>query len=74
MYKVINSFMDLHDAGHPYNVGDPFPREGVKVTESRIVELSGSNNKQGRPLIEFLEEKKTEKFRKKGSTKKDFPK
>lgn len=58
MYKVIKFFTDLHDADHPYNVGDTFPREGIKVTEERLAELSGSDNRQGVPLIELLEDEK----------------
>lgn len=57
MYKVINYFTDLQDKNHPYNVGDPFPRAGLEVTEERLAELSGSKNKQGKPLIEKVEEK-----------------
>lgn len=57
MYKVINYFTDLQDKNHAYNVGDPFPRAGLKVTEDRLAELSGSNNKQGKPLIAKVEEK-----------------
>lgn len=56
MYKVIKHFIDLHDNDHSYNVGDIFPREGVKVEGTRIQELAGSNNKQGTPLIELVEE------------------
>lgn len=52
MYRVVAFFTDLHDDDHPYNVGDPFPREGITVTDERIAELSGKDNKQGRPLIE----------------------
>lgn len=55
MYRVINFFTDLHDGNHPYNVGDSFPREGVKVTEERLAELSGPSNKRGVPLIEKYE-------------------
>lgn len=55
MYRVIRFFTDLHDGDHPYSVGDPFPRQGVKVTEERLAELSGSSNKQGTPLIEKFE-------------------
>lgn len=57
-YKVIKFFTDLHDNDHPYNVGDSFPRSGVTVTEARLKELSGSDNKQGVPLIKAVEEKK----------------
>lgn len=56
MYKVIKFFTDLQDNDHPYNVGDIFPREGVTVTEGRIAELAGSENKQGQPLIEEVKE------------------
>lgn len=55
MYKVIKYFTDMHDKNHPYNVGDEFPREGIKVTAERLKELSGSDNKQGVPLIELSE-------------------
>lgn len=57
MYKVIKFFNDLQDSCHPYNVGDVYPREGAETTDERIAELSGSDNKQGKPLIEKVEEK-----------------
>lgn len=50
-YEVIHFFTDLQDFGHPYHPGDVFPRAGIKVSEVRIQELSGSNNKQHKPLI-----------------------
>lgn len=56
MYKVIKYFTDLHDNNFAYYVGDSFPRKGVEVAETRIAELAGSNNKQGEPLIELVEE------------------
>lgn len=56
MYRVIKYFTDLHDDDHPYNVGDTFPREGIEVAEERLAELAGSNNKQGVPLIELVED------------------
>lgn len=56
MYKVIKHFIDLHDNDHSYNEGDIFPREGVDVSEERIRELAGSDNKQHTPLIELVEE------------------
>lgn len=56
MYKVIKHFIDLHDNDHSYNEGDIFPREGVDVSEERIKELVGSDNKQHTPLIELVEE------------------
>lgn len=51
MYKVIKYFMDLQDKNHEYNVGDTFPRKGVKVSDERIKELAGNENKRGEPLI-----------------------
>lgn len=56
MYKVIKYFTDLHDNNFAYDVGDIFPHEGVEVAETRIAELASSNNKQGEPLIELIEE------------------
>lgn len=55
MYKVIKHFTDLHDNDYPYNVGDIFPRSGVSVSEGRLAELAGSGNKQGVPLIRYVE-------------------
>lgn len=55
-YKVIHYFTDLQDFNHPYNVGDTFPRVGVKVSSARLAELSSSNNKQKKPLIKLVEE------------------
>lgn len=57
MYKVIQYFTDLQDFNHPYKVGDIFPRLGMKVSEARLKELSGKNNKQGKPLIKLVEDK-----------------
>jgi hypothetical protein len=56
MYKVISFFTDLQDFNHPYKVGDVFPRQGMNVSEERLKELAGSRNKQGKPLIEKIEE------------------
>lgn len=56
MYKVIKFFTDLQDNDFPYEVGDPFPRKGLEVSEDRLTELSGSDNKQGQPLIEKVAE------------------
>ena len=58
MYKVIEYFTDLHDNNHPYNVGDTFPRKGLSVTDERLKELSGSNNKRGMPLIKKVNAQK----------------
>lgn len=65
MYKVIKFFTDLQDNNYPYNVGDVFPHKGMTVTEARLAELAGSENKQGVPLIEYVEKKTTAKRAKK---------
>lgn len=59
MYRVVEHFTDLKDGGHPYNVGDAYPREGLKVTEERLKELSSTNNKRRIILIKEVEEKPT---------------
>ena len=57
MYKVIAYFTDLQDNGHPYHIGDAFPRKGVNVSKERLDELSSGRNKRKKPLIEFIAEK-----------------
>lgn len=56
MYRVVKFFTDLQDGDHPYHVGEAFPRDGVDVTEERIKELSGKENRQGVLLIENVEQ------------------
>lgn len=53
MYKVIKYFTDLQDNDCPYKEGDIFPRKGVEVSEERLAELSGSNNRRKEPLIKL---------------------
>lgn len=50
-YKVIHPFTDVEDFRHVYNVGDKYPRIGMKVSEERLKELSSNKNKQKRALI-----------------------
>lgn len=71
MYKVIVYFTDLHDNDHEYHEGDIFPREGVKVADERLAELSGSDNKRGIPLIEKVEEEHERKPGKQPGKKKE---
>ena len=60
MYKVIKYFTDLQDNNYPYNVGDDYPRSGLDASENRIEELSSTSNRQGQPLIAFVEVKAEE--------------
>lgn len=55
-YKVIKYFTDLQDDDYEYNVGDPFPRNGLDVSKKRLTELSTKNNRQNKPLIERVQE------------------
>ena len=50
-YKVIEYFEDGQDNRYPYSAGDTFPREGVKVSDERLAELSSDKNKRGKVLI-----------------------
>ena len=61
MYKVIHYFNDLQDDGYAYNVGDEFPHKGMTVTNERIAELAGLENKQGVPLIAEVKQKRAKK-------------
>lgn len=51
MYKVLEYFTDLQDNDYPYEVGSYYPREGLEITEDRLVELSTTKNKRGIILI-----------------------
>ena len=59
-YKVIHPFTDLQDNNYLYKVGDSFPHLGFSVTDARLRQLSGTNNKRGKALIEFVEDKELE--------------
>ena len=56
MYQVMEYFTDHQDADHEYHPGDIFPREGISVSEERLRELSGSDNKRGMPLIAKIQD------------------
>ena len=58
-YRVTEFFTDLQDGDHPYDVGDTYPRKGLKPTEKRIEELSSGKNLRGVPLIVAEEKSKT---------------
>lgn len=55
MWVAIKLFTDLQDKDHLYEKGDPFPREGLEVSEERMKELASDKNLQGTPLIENKE-------------------
>ncbi|WP_167261116.1 hypothetical protein [Alkalibacillus almallahensis] len=54
-YEVIESFRDLEE-DKEYFKGDRFPKPAnKKVSQERLDELSSSDNKAGRPLIQQSE-------------------
>ncbi len=55
-YRVVSFFTDLQDNNYPYQVGDTYPRDGGSTSRKRIAELSGTENKQNKQLIEVVEE------------------
>lgn len=58
-YRAAIDFADLQDGKHFYRAGDTFPREGLTVSAARLDELSGSDNRAGKPLIFAEPEKET---------------
>jgi len=60
MYKAISYFKDMKDNMHPYNPGDTFPRDGLKVDAKRLEELSTDKNRRGKPVIELVKEEEAE--------------
>ena len=69
-YKVVHRFRDLQDDDYVYKIGDTYPRkENKDVSPERIEELSGTNNKIGKVLIEAEKEATTKKEKTKTSTK-----
>lgn len=64
MYKVIARFADLQDVSHIYEIGDTYPRKGLKPSKERIEELASDKNKIGIPLIKLEETKKSKTAKK----------
>ena len=58
MFEVIVRFKDLQDNNHLYLPGDIYPREGLEVSEARIKELTGTNNRRGVAAIKEVAPKK----------------
>jgi hypothetical protein len=56
MYKVVKLFTDLQDNNHKYQVGDEYPRLGLKPSLARIRELSSNENRQKTILIKEVNE------------------
>lgn len=69
MYRVVKYFTDLQDNEHSYHAGDIFPREGMKVTKTRLNELASTKNARGIALIELVEKTITTDSKKKAKKK-----
>ena len=52
-------YIDAQDNEFEYNVGDEYPRKGLKPTEERIKELASENNKRGVKLIKAVKASKS---------------
>lgn len=57
-YKALIRFADLQDGGRIYEAGETFPRLGLSVSEERLAELAGRDNRMGYPLIAAESEKR----------------
>lgn len=55
MYIAAVAFADLLDGKHLYSPGDEFPRQGLTVSDARLAELAGSDNRMGYPLIKAVD-------------------
>ena len=51
MYIAIEAFADRADNLHTYQPGDTYPRAGIVVEQRRLLELAGSGNCIGKPVI-----------------------
>lgn len=56
MYKVIAKFADIQDDNYIYEVGETYPRKGLKVSKERLAELASVDNKARKILIAKEEE------------------
>ena len=50
-YVAAVKFCDLQDGKRRYMAGEKYPRPGLTVTDERLAELAGSDNRAGYPLI-----------------------
>ena len=56
-YVVIEYFVDLQDDNKEYKVGQKFPRPATKkISAERLELLSTDKNRQGKPVIEKVED------------------
>ena len=51
MYRVIAKFADAQDENRIYEVGEEYPRKGLKVSKDRLAELASVNNGARKAVI-----------------------
>lgn len=76
MYKVLIRFKDKNHQV-VYEKGDTYPKDGIVVSEERLIYLESGDNVLARPLIEKIEvetEEKTEQEEKTKTEKKQTKK
>ncbi|PNZ29902.1 Rho termination protein [Staphylococcus rostri] len=55
LFRVVTRFKDAYDNKHLYEKGGLYPRKGYKPSDSRIAELSTTNNRRGVVGIEPID-------------------
>ena len=55
-YIVKNPFFDKEEKIYYSKIGEPFPKENIKVDEKRLKELESNKNACKEPLIQEVEE------------------
>ena len=50
-YKAVEFFRDGADDNRLYSPGEDYPRQGLTVSEARLLELSTEANRRGAPMI-----------------------
>lgn len=61
-FLVITPFVDLEDGHYMYRKGDIYPREGLNVSDERIMQLLSNQNKAHKSFLERVAEPITEKI------------
>lgn len=59
-FLVIAPFVDLEDGHHIYCKGDIYPREGLNVSDERIMQLLSTQNKARKSFLERVAEQTNE--------------
>lgn len=71
MYRAIEQFADLQDDKYIYEIGMIYPRKGSDPSDERIKELAGSENKVGKPVIQYFDDPKKPEKQEESKPKKD---